>query len=179
MKNSNFTQLSHLHYDKVIDLASNKMEASIFWTFCKELALFGDKKTNAIRMKYSSLANRVGYSERKCMEAVSNLKKKGYINIFKDGNQNVYQVNYEMIYNSEAKHRKEAENLAMTGTGDIAINTLSILDLKEQELDQIERAVNIKEASIKRYEGIISRLKKDVTSLRKILTPVEEDNLPY
>lgn len=178
MKNSNFTQLSHLHYDKVIDLASNKMEASIFWTFCKELALFGDKKTNAIRMKYSSIADRAGYSERMCRKAVAGLKEKGYINIFKDGNQNVYQVNYEMIYNSEAKHRKEAENLAMTGSGDIAINTLSILDLKDQELDQIERAVSIKEASIKRYESIISRLKKDINSLKKLLnTP--EDKLPY
>ena len=175
MKNSN---LSHLHYDKVIDLASNKMEASIFWTFCKELALFGDKKTNAIRMKYSSLASRVGYSERMCRKAIASLKDRGYINIFKDGNQNVYQINYEMVYNSDAKHRKDAENLAMTGTGDIAINTLSILELRDQELDQIERAVAVKEASIARYKGIIARLEKDVNSLNKLLNPAK-DNLPY
>jgi biotin operon repressor len=102
--NDNFVQLYIDKLDLIIEMMSeNPTATKVFTWLLKQM-----DKRNALVVSQPALAEALGVTTRTIQYAVAYLKEKKAIDVLKSGNTNIYAVNAQIAWKSDANGKKYA-----------------------------------------------------------------------
>lgn len=102
--NDNFVQLYIDKLDLIMEMTSeNHTAVKVFTWLIKHM-----DKRNALVVSQSALADALGMSRRTIQYSVNYLKTKRALDILKSGNVNIYAVNAQIAWKSDANGKKYA-----------------------------------------------------------------------
>jgi len=102
--NDNFVQLYVDKLDLIIEMTGeNKTAVQVFTWILKHM-----DKRNALVVSQVALADSFGVTERSIRYSIAYLKEKKAITVLKSGNTNIYAVNAQIAWKSDANGKKYA-----------------------------------------------------------------------
>jgi len=102
--NDNFVQLYLDNIDTIAGIiGENPMGAKIFMWLLKHM-----DKRNALVISQQALAEAIGVHRNSVANATTYLKEKKAVAVFKSGNTNIYAVNAQIAWKSDANGKKHA-----------------------------------------------------------------------